>query len=802
VIKNYFKTAFRSLLRNKSYAAINITGLTVGIAACMLIYLITSYHLSFDTFHTKKDRIYRVVSESIGDGTETSRSAGVPYPTARGLREDFPELAGKVAGIRASGNDQITVLDEHNQPGKKFKEARGLYFAEPQFFEIFDYKWLAGDPKTALANPNNVVLTQEMAEKYFGDWHTAIGRAIKFENTDVWKVTGILENLPPNTDFPLQIVASIRSYKPAQNNDWVSIYSSNHVYIALPENYPSSRLSALLPGFVKKHKPAENANDGMALQPLTNMHFDTRYGVFSRQVFSRELITALSLIGLFLLIIACVNFINLATAQAVNRAKEVGVRKVLGSSRKNLIMQFMGETFLIALFAIILATAVAWLVVPALNTLLQTRLSRSFFTTLQIPAFLLIITVLVTVLAGFYPALVLSGYNPITALKSKIAAKTGGLSLRRALVVFQFAIAQVLVIGMLVVVSQMNFFKNASLGFTKDHILSVPIPGDSAARSKIDYLRAQLLQQPGISDVSFSFGSPAENGNWSSDFNFDNSTKSCGFEANLKWVDVEHFKTFDLQFVAGRPFYPSDTIREFVVSETLVKKLGLKSPQDIIGKKIDLWGGEHVATVCGVIKDFHTLSLRQPIDPIIMAPMRSNFQMFSAKIRPEKAKETLANVEKLWTSTFPDFVYEYQFLDEKIDRFYRRETQLSQLYSIFAGIAIFISCLGLYGLVSFMATQRVKEVGIRKVLGASVGHIVYLFSREFTVLILISFVIAAPLAWYIMGQWLSDFEYRIQLGAGIFLLAIAGSVFIAWITVGYRAIRAALMNPVKSLKTE
>ncbi|AXY74884.1 ABC transporter permease [Paraflavitalea soli] len=802
MIKNYFKTAFRSLLRNKSYAAINITGLTVGIAACLLIYLITSYHLSFDNFHTRKDRIYRVVSESIGTGTGTSRSAGVPIPTAKGLRNDFPELQGKVAGIFGSGNDQITVLDEQNRPGKKFKEARGLYFAESQFFDIFDYKWLAGDPKTALADPNNVVLTRDIAEKYFGDWHAAMGRAIKYENADVWKVTGILENLPPNTDFPLQIVAPFKAYSNSKSDDWVSIYSSNQVYIALPENYASSRLSALLPGFVKKHKPAENATDGMALQPLTEMHFDTRFNVFSRQVFSKELITALSLIGLFLLIIACVNFINLATAQAVNRAKEVGVRKVLGSSRKNLITQFMSETLLITLFAVVLATGLAWIVLPSLNTLLQTRISANFFNNLKIPAFLLVITLLVTLLAGFYPALVLSGYNPITALKSKLAAKTGSLSLRRALVVFQFAIAQVLVIGMLVVVSQMNFFKNASLGFTKDHILSVPIPGDSAGRAKIDYLRAQLLQQPGISDVSFSFGSPAENGNWSSDFNFDNATKSCGFEANLKWVDVEHFKTFDLQFVAGRPFYPSDTIREFVVSEILVKKLGLKSPQDIIGKKINLWGGEHVATVCGVIKDFHTLSLRQPLDPIIMAPMRSNYQMFSAKIRPEKAKETLAYVEKLWTSAYPDFVYEYQFLDEKIDRFYRRESQLSQLYTIFAGIAIFISCLGLYGLVSFMATQRVKEVGIRKVLGASVANIVYLFSREFTVLILISFLIAAPLAWYIMSQWLGDFEYRIQLGAGIFLLAIAGSVFIAWITVGYRAIRAALTNPVKSLKNE
>lgn len=801
MIKNYFKTALRNLLRNKSYAVINITGLTVGIAACLLIYLIVSYHQSFDTFHTKKDRIYRAVTESRTE-TQVTRSPGVPFAVTRGLREDFPELT-KVASLLGSGNDQITVLDEHNQPGKKFKEARGFYFAEPEVFEIFDFKWLAGDPKTALSDANMVVLTREMAEKYFGDWHTAMGRAIKFENADILKVTGILEDLPPNTDLPLKIVASFKTFKGHDLSDWISIYSSHNCFVLLPENYPASRFSALLPGFVKKHKPAENANEGIILQPLSEMHFDARFGTLSRQTFSRELITALSLVGLFLLIIACVNFINLATAQAVNRAKEVGVRKVLGSNRKDLIAQFMGETFLITLLAVVLATGVSWLVLPSLNALLQTTITLDLFGQPAIPAFLLAVTLLVTVLAGFYPALVLSGYNPITALKSKVAIKTsGGLSLRRSLVVFQFAIAQVLIIGMLVVVSQMNYFKNASLGFTKEHILTVPIPADSAGRAKIDYLRTQLLQQPGIASLSFSFGSPSDNGSWSSDFRFDNASKNTGFEANLKWADEDYFKTYDIEFVAGRPFYRSDTIREYVVNEVLLKKLGIHNPQDAIGKKINLWDGEHIATICGVVKDFHVRALRAPLDPVILAPWKAHYRAFSVKLRPEKTKETMAYIEKLWTNAYPDFVYEYQFLDEKIDRFYRQETQLSQLYTIFAAIAIFISCLGLYGLVSFMATQRVKEVGIRKVLGASVANIVYLFSREFTLLIMISFVIAGPLAWYLMTGWLQDFEYRIPLSAGIFLLAIGSSVVIAWITVGYRAVRAALANPVKSLRSE
>lgn len=800
--RNYFKTAFRNLLRNKGYAIINITGLTVGIAAALLIYLITSYHLSFDTFHARKDRIYRVITAVQKQGEATGFSSGVPFPVPRGLREDFPQLS-KVAGILGSGNDQITVLDENNQPGKKFKEARGFFFAEPELFDIFDFKWMAGNPKTALSAPNTIVLTQEIAEKYFGDWHQAMGRSIKYENEDVMKVTGILENLPPNTDIPLKLVASFKSFKNSNLTDWVSIWSSHNCFVLLPENYQASTLIAQLPGFVKRHKPAENVEDGIALQPLNEMHFATRVGTLSRQTFSRELITALMLIGLFLLIVACVNFINLATAQAVNRAKEVGVRKVLGSDRKSLILQFMGETLLITLFAVILATGVATIAIAPLNALLETKISLNIFSSLSVPLFLLAVTVLVTVLAGFYPALVLSGFNPITALKSKVAVKTaGGLSLRRGLVILQFSIAQVLIIGMLVVVSQMNYFKTASLGFNKDNILNVPIPGDSIGRTKIDYLKNQLKQFPGVENVSFSFSSPSDNGNWSSDFRYDNAAKNSGFEANLKWADADYFKTYDIQFVAGEPYPASDTVRGFVVSESLVKKLGIVNPQDIIGKKLNLWDGEMIANIVGVVKDFHTSSLRNPLAPVILSSRKNNYQTFSIKMRPDKTKDIIASVEKLWTATYPDFVYEYQFLDDKIDRFYRQENQLSKLYTVFAAIAIFISCLGLYGLVSFMATQRIKEVGIRKVLGASIGNIIYLFSREFTLLILLSFCIAAPLAWYIMTQWLQNFTFRIKIGVSIFALAIISSIVIAWITVGYRSLRAALANPVKSLRSE
>ena len=378
----------------------------------------------------------------------------------------------------------------------------------------------------------------------------------------------------------------------------------------------------------------------------------------------------------------------------------------------------------------------------------------------------------------------------------------GGISLRRALVVLQFAIAQVLIIGMLIVVSQMNFFRNASLGFDKAAIITVPLPGDSTSKTKIDYMRNQLLANKNILKASFSFKSPSAEGNWNSDFKFDHSSKNTDFSANLKWADADYFKTYNLQFVAGRPYYPSDTVREFVVNETLLRKLGIRDPKDAIGKEINFWNNNKVANIVGVIRDFNSYSLRQPMAPVVLSTWRDVYQTINIKIKPGTEKSVLPYVEKLWNQSFPDYVYQYEFLDETIRNFYKQENQLSMLYKIFAAIAIFISCLGLYGLVSFMAVQRTKEVGIRKVLGASAQHIVYLLSKEFTLLIIVAFIISAPVAYYIMHKWLQNYTYRIPLSASIFLLAIVSSIIIAWITVGQRAIKAAIANPVKSLRTE
>lgn len=802
MFKNYFKTAFRNFKRNKSYTLINTLGLSVGIAACFLIFLVVQFESSFDNFHPKKNSIYRVGTEFHNqDGV--SYSAGVAFPVATALRVDFPQIK-EVASIYQQGGE-ITVEDESSQQ-KKLQEDN-FYYAEPQFFSMFNFPFLAGDVKTALNNPNNALLTQATAEKYFGNWKSAIGKTIKYQNKTLYTVTGILKNIPHNSDFPLSVVVAYSALENTnvKNNlsDWVSTFGQAYTFVVLPRDLPVNKFNAELKTFAKKHKPAEYASDLFIAQPFSEIHYDDRFGNFNGHTFSHSLIRALSLIGIFLILIACVNFINLATAQAVNRSKEVGVRKVLGSNRLQLALQFLAETALIVFVALILSIGIATIALPYLNKLLEVQMTMSFIANPSVILFVVATAVIVTILSGIYPAIILSGFNPITALKSKITAKMiGGISLRRALVVLQFAIANVLIIGMIIVVSQMNFFRNASLGFDKASIINVPVPTDSTSHTKIDYVRNQLLANPNITGISFSYESPSSESNWNSDFKFNHSSKSTDFSANLKWADPDYFKTYNLQFVAGRPYYPSDTVREFVVNETLLKKLGVTNPKDAIGKQIDFWDGEKVGNIVGVIKDFNSYSLREPMAPVVLSTWKDVYHTMNIKIKPGREKTVLPYVQKLWTGTYPDYVYDYKFLDQTIENFYKQEDQLSQLYKIFAGIAIFISCLGLYGLVSFMAVQRTKEVGIRKVLGASVRNIIYLLSKEFTVLIIIAFIISTPVAWYIMHKWLQNYTYRIPLSASIFIIAIASSVVIAWITVAHRAIKAAIANPVKSLRSE
>lgn len=809
MLKNYFKIAWRNLMRNKSYATINITGLAIGIAACLLIFLVVQYQSGFDNYHTNKDRIYRILNVNSGpDGVHPG--SGTPLPMVEGLKLDFPQIK-LAANIMKNDGSHYAIGDVRNTGTfKKFKEDLA-YYADPEFFRMFDFKWLAGDKNTALAEPKTIILSREEANKFFGDWHTAMGKTIRYENRRDLKVTGIIEDTPVNTDIPMKLAISwltlIEKDGDLSGNaqDWISTFGDRNSYIILPAGVSEQQFNTQLAAFAKKHiPPPYNKKGSYQLQPLNEMHYNTDVGVYSGHPFSKQLINVISLIGLFLLIIACVNFINLATAQAVNRSKEVGIRKVLGSNRYQLVLQFISETLIITLFAVVLAVIIAMITLPMLNSLLEIQLSGGFLADSVVILFLVGVVIGVTFLAGFYPALVLSGYNPMEALRNKInAGRTSGISLRRVLVVAQFCIAQFLVISTLVLIYQMNYFRTKSLGFNKDAVILVPFPGDSLSRLRVGALKEELLQQPGVKDVSLSLYGPSDNSGWFSDFKFNNAAKQVDFGACLKWADTDYFRLYDIQFVAGGPYKKTDTIAGYVVNETLIHKLGITDPKQAIGKFIMLWNDKKLnARITGVVKDYNTGSLRSAIPPVLMGAWKWQYGKINIKVQPQNIKQTLAGIDNLWNKTFPEGVYEYQFLDKTIANFYRNEDELSTLYKIFAGIAIFISCLGLYGMVSFMALQRTKEVGIRKTLGASVGNIVYLFSKEFTVLIFIAFAISAPVAYYFMHKWLEDYTYRISIGADIFVLAILASVAIAWISVGYKAVRAALANPVKSLRSE
>ncbi|TAL43304.1 MAG: ABC transporter permease, partial [Chitinophagaceae bacterium] len=769
MIKNYFKTAFRSLIRNRNYTIINIAGLAVGIAVCMMIFIIIQFQTSFDNSHSKKDRIYRVLTEyHHADAADISYGKDVPFPMPMGLKTAFPQIE-QVAPIFASQNDQLLIPDDNGTTVKTFKEQRGVFFTEPSFFKIFDFPLLAGS-YASLKDPNNVLLTKEIAETYFGDWITAMGKTIKLEvggylfehGTEVLKVSGILATIPANTDFQLKVVVAYGSGFTgsiiAKSTDWEDRTNAGFgCYIMLPPNVSVDNFNQQLRAYSTKVQSPEN-KDNHIVQPLSAVHYDTQTGNYSNKTISHQLLNVLWLIAAFILLIACVNFINLSTAQAVNRAKEVGVRKVLGSNKSQLQIQFIIETFLIVTVAVVLAAVITILALPYVNQLLELSLSFNILSNPAIILFLLTVTIVVTALAGFYPSIVLSRFNPVNALKSKLTANTAkGISLRRGLVVFQFIIAQALIIGTLIIVKQMNYFMNQPLGFDKNAIVNVPFRTDSLRLSRLDYLKQQLLSVNGVQAVSFSSNTPVEDANdmWST-FKFDHAIKEADFKAITKFADNEYVPAYKLQLVAGRNLQPSKMTREFLVNESLMKSLGIKNPEDILNKEISIWGDKIKCPVVGVLKDFNDRSFRQDLAPLLITTNNTMYNQAGIKLATTNISSTLQSVKTIWEQTFSNFVYEYKFLDDKIESFYKQENQLAQLYKIFAAIAIFLSCLGLYGLVSFMAVQRVKEVGIRKVLGASVASVIYLFSKEFIILVTIGFVIASPIAWYFMDKWLQD----------------------------------------------
>ena len=636
---NHFKTALRNFKRHKSNSIINIAGLTVGLAAFLLIFLLVQYEKSFDNFHPDKNNIYRVVR--IGKNiTNNEYRAGVPFPVTLSLRTEFPQLKN-AAAIYTENNSQVDVTAADGSVLKKFKEQM-VFIAEPNFFKMFSFPLAQGNIATVINDPNTVLLTKDVASKYFGDWKSGVGKTIKVFGMNM-KVTGILENPPVNTDFPLGVVISYETLvKNLDINDWGSISDRNYCFVQLGNSASMGTFNKLLIQFVDKHIKPVNPNYDLSLQPLSEIHFDARYGTFTGVTFSKDLILALSLIGLFLLIIACVNFINLTTAQAVNRAREVGVRKVLGSRKAQLVWQFLGETGVTVLLSLLSALVVVFICIPFVNNLLGIHLSAGILMAPIFIIFLICVGMLVTFLSGFYPALVLSAFKSVNVLKGALmSGNQKGLSLRRGLVVFQFVIAQILIIGTLVVVSQMNYFRNADMGFAKEAIINAGIPGDSLSRTKVDLLQNELQKIPGVEGVSFSAFAPSGGGGWYTDLlTPENKGTSPNMIVGMKPADTSYFNLYNLKFVAGRIYYPSDTIKEFVVNETVVRNLGIQNAQAAIGRRIIVNGRN--CPIVGVVKDFHVNSLRDAIGPVVLTTLKGSYGLTNIKVDLKQANRLLS----------------------------------------------------------------------------------------------------------------------------------------------------------------
>ncbi|MBC5773151.1 ABC transporter permease [Pontibacter sp. KCTC 32443] len=801
MLKIYFLTAIRSLLRNKSYTILNIAGLALGITCSILLFLVIKYELSYDTFHTKGDRIYRVIMNFKAEG-EIQPQASIPVPVTKVLRENNPgvELVTQVYG---DIEGQITVPARNGNPPKHFRETAPIAFVEPGFFEMFSFDTGNADFTKPLSEPNNIILTKTLADKYFPEGD-AVGQIVKFNNKLTLHVAGVIPDLPVTTDFPFVLFISyptVKEFSPYDIDNWNTTVSNQNLFVMLPDGAEKNEFSEKINRSIKPHIPEDQTDyDSFYLQPLSEVHFGNGLDNYAMRTVSKEVIWGMAIIGIFLIITACINFINLATAQAVKRAKEVGMRKVLGSGYWQIILQFLGETFIITLTATLLSVILTELALPYLNKVLELEIPFSLINDPVLLLFLVLEIIVVTLFAGLYPAFILARFQPITAFRSRISTqKVAGLSLRQALVVVQFTICQVLIICTIIVSNQMEYFRNKPLGFDKEGIILLRLPVFQA--EKLMVYRQELLSNPAIQNVSFALSSPSSTFTSQTSFRFNNGSENMPFQSNTKYTDEHYFDLFDIKFVAGRSYTKSDSIQEYVINETMRRKLGIKSAQDAIGMKIGL-GSNPQLPIVGVVEDFHQSSLHQPIAPSIMTTLSNGYFHLAAKVDLNNTEAAIKHLEKTWYKAYPDDVFNYEFLDETFARFYSAEIRQNTLFKVFAGIAILIGCLGLYGLVAFMAAQRTKEVGIRKVMGASIFSITLLFSKEFIKLVLVAFVIAVPIAYYLMNSWLQDFTYRITLNHTPFLLAGFATLVIALLTMSTQAIKAAMANPVISLKSE
>jgi ABC-type antimicrobial peptide transport system permease subunit len=801
MLKNYLKTAFRNLLREKSSTFINIAGLTLGLTSSLILFLIITYHTSFDHDITKRDKIYRVVNQSNGNqGIEYQ--SGVPTVLPDAFRLDFPEAEEVVFTSYRSGS--LVLIPQRNGAPKKFQEDKGVVYTEPSYFKIFDRVALQGDPVKGLDEPNEAVIAKSLAKKYF-DSENVIGEVIRFADQD-YKISAIIDDAAPNSDFPFNLMLSYTTIKKVREEDgWNSIWSDEQCYFLLKDDASISSVDSRMDAFSLKYIGKEDPDKTTFFtQPLTEVHFDERFDTYSYSKAPRGLLIFLGAVALVLILTACINFINLSTAEAIKRSKEVGIRKSLGSTRAQLIFQFLGETTCITLVSVLLSVGITQISLSFISNFLSYDLNVVFTGNPMMWGYLAAITVVVSILSGIYPAFIVSGYSPVSVLKNKIGNKSSSsFLLRRTLVVVQFTISQLLIILTIVIIFQVKYFNSKDLGFNKDAIVMVSVESDrvqdgSANSNTIRLLRDEMMQVPGVELASLS-SAPPTSGN-TSETNFIVKGEPDTYSTQVKLIDNNFVNLYGLKILSGQNVQDLDTTVGFLVNEKFAHIAGNLNASDMVGKTIRIWRKEY--PVVGIVQDFHTQNLHESIEPTVMFNRIDGYQVLALKIDQSKATEILNTLKLKWEAAFPDQLYSHQYLDDSIREMYESEEKMYSILVAFTVIAIFIGCLGLFGLATFMANQKTKEIGVRKVLGASVESIVLSFSKEYIKLIVIGFLIAAPVAYLAVGEFLALFQYKIDLSAGFFVLGLVITALIAMVTVSYRSVKAAVANPVQSLRYE
>ena len=805
MFNNYFKIAWRNLLRNRAFSAINIVGLAIGLASCMLISLYVLDELSFDRYNEKADRIVRVIFKGTMQGGKMNE-AHVMAPTAQALKDDYPEVQSATR-LRQGGFPKVIIGD------KQYTEDP-MAFVDNNFFDVFTLPLIKGNAKNALSEPNTVIVTRKLAEKYFGT-EDVIGKLITFKGSDIaYKITGIIKQVPRNSHFSYELFVSMASLEEARSTSWMQ--SEYFTYLLLREGVDYKKLEAKLPQTVEKYMGPQlqkamgvtlsefrkGGNDiGLYLQPLTDIHLYSESSYDLGSPGDIKYVYIFGAVAVIMLLIACINFMNLSTAGASKRAREVGVRKVMGSNKMELVWQFLLESLLLTSIALILATIFAFIALPLFNNLSGKDLTLQLHTVPALIPFILILGLVVGILAGSYPAFFLSSFRPIAILKGKFTSEKGSIGLRSGLVVVQFFIAITLMVGTIVIYQQLKFIQNKKLGYEKDQVLVLttwPLGKNQ------EVFREEILRDPHVLNVSASSYIPAGPSN-NNNFTIYPDDKAMQLVKTLRYdVDAHYIPTLGMEMAAGRNFskdFGNDS-SGVVLNETAVKMLGWKkNPLDHTITNTNNDGQKHTYRVIGVVKDFHFRSLHERIAPLAMV-LRGDAGAMIVKIKTQNIDGLLSQMERKWKSFNPDMPFTYSFMNDRINNTYAAEQKTGQILGIFSGLTIFVSCLGLFGLATFTAEQRTKEIGVRKVLGASVASIVGLLSKDFLKLIMVAIVVSVPVAWYGMNKWLQSFEYRIEISWWMFIAAGIISVGVALFTVSFQSIKAALMDPVKSLRSE